>query len=946
MKFSRLFKNEVSLITEEDAPLVKFPKKTQDTIEILEVYKNGIFKITEEKWSRCYRFTDVNYSTTTEDEQEHQFTAFCTFLNSMDCDFKLTIGNKNKDMEKVREEIFLKQASDNFNNYRNDYNNIIKDKVVEGRQGIEQEFFITVTIKRKSYQDAKAQFNIIEDNLKKSFRMLGSEITRLSGAERLQALYAYYHLGHEDDFTFDEELLKKKPGDFKNDLANAGIKYNPTGSDFTMDDKFCNTLFIRENGYPTGLSDRFLTDLAALPAHMLISTDVVPIPKDIATVLLNKKYLGIESDIIKQQEIRNRYNNFSTEISYSKRAEKEEMENILDEVRENDANLFYMGCTIVLFADSKEALKATTDTITTIAKRHGVTISPCLYQQRQAFNTALPIGVRQLRTLRSSLTQSVAALLPFNVQEISAKNGNYYGNNQVSKNIIVCNRKDLLNGNGFVFGVPGSGKSFISKFEMGQILLKNKEDEIIIIDPMNEYEDICYAFGGSYVNMSSYTNKYVNPLEVDLEELDVRDSNGIIREKGEFMLGLCEQCKNLPLTAKERSIIDRCLRHIYTEIARSEEKVMPTIGTFYNALLDQPEPEAKEIALTLELFVSGSLNIFNHQTNMHEDNRLTVYGTRDLGPDLAPVAMMVMMESIQKRIIENGRNGKATWLYVDEFHVLLNSEYTARYLQQLWKKVRKQGGLCTGITQNVIDVLQSPISTTMLNNSEFVIVLKQSPKDMDEIADAVGISEAQLRFVDNSPGGTGLIKWKKQVVPFDCQIDKNNNIYKLYNTNIHEKIAEKRKEEELEKQAAERKRKKELAEEKRARMSKEKEEIKEAEEEKTPERIDPEPAPVKEDKSDSESVEKSPKKKHKWGRHKDKRNNTEITKEVEAEESKEDLKKDEEKTSVDKESNSSVNETPVESKEEKKKTKEEVMSSIEKQVEEKLKKQREDTADE
>ena len=273
MKFSRLFKNEVSLITEEDAPLVKFPKKTQDTIEILEVYKNGIFKITEEKWSRCYRFTDVNYSTTTEDEQEHQFTAFCTFLNSMDCDFKLTIGNKNKDMEKVKEEIFLKQASDNFNNYRNDYNNIIKDKVVEGRQGIEQEFFITVTIKRKSYQDAKAQFNIIEDNLKKSFRMLGSEITRLSGAERLQALYAYYHLGHEDDFTFDEELLKKKPGDFKNDLANAGIKYNPTGSDFTMDDKFCNTLFIRENGYPTGLSDRFLTDLAALPAHMLISTE-------------------------------------------------------------------------------------------------------------------------------------------------------------------------------------------------------------------------------------------------------------------------------------------------------------------------------------------------------------------------------------------------------------------------------------------------------------------------------------------------------------------------------------------------------------------------------------------------------------------------------------------------------------------------------------------------
>ena len=799
-----LFKSEVGNLKAPDAPLVEFPKakKTQDMIEIIAVYPDGTFKVTQNKWSKCYRFTDINYSTTTEEEQEKLFSLYCDFLNSMDISFKIIIGNKNKNMDKVKDEVCMKTGADNYNEYRKAYNKIIEEKVVEGRQGIEQERFLVVTVERSSYEEAKAQFNTIEGNLKRSFHDLNSEITVMTGMERLQSLYEYYHLGHEDDFVFDEERLKR-PGDFRNDLAVSGMKIDP--HQFTMGDKLCRALFIKENGYPTGLSDRFISELAELPTHLLIGIDVIPVPKDVATTLLNKKYLGIEADIIRQQEIRNRNNNFSSDISYSKKAEKQEMEDILDEVRENDANLFYMACNIVLFADDKDELNAITETITTIAKRHGVTIANCMYQQREALNSVLPIGVRQIRNTRSSLTQSVAAMLPFNVQEITGKNGIYYGNNQVSKNMIICNRKSLLNGNGFVFGVPGSGKSFIEKFEMGQVFLKNTIDDIIIIDPMNEYADLCTAYGGTYINLSTYADRYVNPLEVNLEDLDVMDSKGIIREKGEFMLGLCEQCKGIPLEPKEKSIIDRCIRQLYIDIAREEGqgRYVPVMSDFYNLLLTQPEEEAEDIALTLELFVTGSFNIFNHHTNVPTDNRLTVYGIRDLGTDLAPVAMLVMMESIQNKIIENGQKGKATWLYIDEFHVLLNSEYSAKYLQQLWKKVRKQGGLCTGITQNVIDLLQSPISTTMLNNSEFVVVLKQSPKDMEEVADAVGISDAQLRFVDNSPAGTGLIKWKKQVVPFDCKIDKKNEIYKLYNTNIHEKIAEQRAAEEKERQRRE-----------------------------------------------------------------------------------------------------------------------------------------------
>ena len=337
-------------------------------------------------------------------------------------------------------------------------------------------------------------------------------------------------------------------------------------------------------------------------------------------------------------------------------------------------------------------------------------------------------------------------------------------------------------------GVPGSGKSHFCKMELGQVFLSG-EDEIIIIDPMNEYFDIAHTYGGTVVNMSTYTDNYVNPLDMDVWSLDLNDSKGMIREKGEFMLGLCEQCMGESLNFRQKSIIDRCVRKLYIEIARSREKYVPVMSDFYDILMNQPEEEAKDIALSLELFVNGSLNIFNRQTNVDVDNRFTVYGIRDLGTELSPITMLVMMESIQTRIIQNGRRGVATWLYIDEFHGLLNSEYSAKYLQQLWKKVRKQGGLCTGITQNLVDLLQNYTATTMLANSEFVALLKQANTDSSKMAEVLGVSEAQLRFVTNTQSGMGLMKCSNVVIPFDNTIEKGTDLYNLYNTNIHEKIA-------------------------------------------------------------------------------------------------------------------------------------------------------------
>lgn len=781
----KIFADELGQLKKADQPLKRTPKSVQDTIEIMAVAKDGIFQVAKDQFAEGFMWQDINYSTASDMEQLDIFERYVKFLNTIGCRFKITLNNKNRDMKKLREQMMIPYKDDGYDHLRKIYNDIMENKIVEGRQGIEQERYLTLTIDRKNYEEAKAQFATLETNIRKGFNELGADIMKMNGNQRLKCLHDFYHLGSEDEFDFDIEEAKKLGADFRNDLCNGMLKFYP---DYFEDEKkCCRAMFIKK--FPNNLSDRFLTEIAALPFHSIISIDGIPVPKDLTTKALQKKYLGIESDILKQQRVRNRNNDFSSDISYSKRREKSEIEGILNDVNENDQCLFYVSVTILLMAKDKKELDSMTETVQTIGKGHGCLIDVHYLKQREALNTALPIGVRQVETMRTMLTQSLATLMPFNVQELMEPGGNYYGINQVSKNINVGNRKKLINGNAFVFGVPGGGKSLFCKMEMGNVLL-GTDDDVVVVDPTLEYFVVARAFGGTVINLSTYTDNYVNPLHVDLKDLDSSDSKGIIRDKCEFMLGLCEQCLGNTLTPHQRSIIDRCVRLLYRRIAKSKERHVPVMTEFYELLLEQKEDEAKDIALALEVFVDGSLNIFNHQTNVNMDSRFTVYGIRDLGTDLSPISMLVMLEAIQQKILDNSKKGKATWLYVDEFHVLLNSEYSAKYLQQLWKKVRKQGGLCTGITQNCTDLLQNYVAATMLSNSEFVVLLKQASIDSTKLSEVIGVSEAQLKYVSNSPAGTGLIKCGNTVVTFDNRISKQSELYQLYNTNMHEKAVQ------------------------------------------------------------------------------------------------------------------------------------------------------------
>lgn len=778
-----IFSDRFEQLKKADKP-VKAPKYLQDTMGFQRISREGIFEVMKGRYSRTYRFQDINYVTAGTDDQMEILKQYCKTVNAIDVSFKITVNNRNKNMQEFRENVLFHKKGDGFDWLRAAYNRITESRIMEGKQGIEQERYLTVCVERKGYEQAKAFFATFEATLKQNFAELGSSIEPLDAKERLRILFNFYRMGDEEQFQFNFRACMKRGGDARNSISGGYMKFYPDY--FETDRKKCRALFIKK--YPASLPDTFINEITNLPVHSMTTIDIVPVPKELTNRVLQKKYLGIENDILKQQRVRNRNHDFSSDISYIKKVQKEKIEGVMDDVRENDQNLFYVGVDMVVMADTKEELDSITETLRNMGNGRMCQIEPHHYQQMEALNTVLPVGNRQVSTLRTMLTRDIAALLPFNVQELN-EDGICYGINQVSHNLCTANRKNLANGNGMVFGIPGSGKSYFSKSEMLQVFL-GTEDDIIVVDPTLEYFDIAEALGdqAATVNLSTYTKNYINPLEMDVESLDLNDSNGQIRDKGEFMLGLCEQCYGDSLNSRHKSIIDRCVRKLYTDIARSGEKHIPTMTEFYSLLMGQLEPEAKDIALALELFVNGSLNIFNNHTNVNVQARFLVYGTRDLGKELGAISTLVMLENISARIAENAKKGKATWLFVDEFHTVLDKEYSAKYLYTLWKKVRKLGGLCTGITQNLTDMLQNYTAVTMLGNSEFIALLKQANVDSRELSKVAGIPEAQLRFVNNSPSGTGIIKHGSVCIPFDNRMGKEENpIYALFNTNLHEK---------------------------------------------------------------------------------------------------------------------------------------------------------------
>lgn len=756
------------------------PKSVQDTIPVRTIWEDGIFLIGKNKYSKCYKFSDINYAVASREDKEEMFLEYSELLNSFDvgATTKITIINRRLNKVDFEKTIMLPMTNDDLDKYRKEYNRMLLGKATSSN-GIVQEKFITITIDKKNIEEARNYFSRVGTDLINHFKELGSTCIELEAIERLRIFHDFYRIGEETNFNFELKDSMKKGHSFKDFICPDSIQIE---NDYIkIGDKYARVIFLKE--YANYIKDSMVAELTEINRNMMLSIDVLPVPMDKAVKEAENRRLGVETNITNWQRKQNANNNFSAIIPYDMEQQRNESKEFLDDLTTRDQRMFLSVLTMVHLADTKEQLDNDTETILTIARKNLCQFAVLKFQQLDGLNTVIPFGTRKIDALRTLTTESLAVFMPFRVQEIRHKNGIYYGQNVISKNMIIADRKKLLNGNSFILGVSGSGKSFIAKEEIVSIMLKDKNADIIVIDPEREQSSLVKSLGGEVVKISATSGNHINAMDINK---DYGDGANPVILKSEFILSLCEQLiGSNNLGAKQKSIIDRCTAQTYKYYQQGNyQGTPPTLQDFYENLLKQTEPEAQEIALAIELFVNGSLNTFAKSTNVDTDNRLICYDILDLGKQLLPIGMLVVLDSILNRITKNRAKGRNTFIFIDEIYLLFQYEYSANFLFTLWKRVRKYGAYCTGITQNVEDMLQSHIARTMLANSELIIMLNQASTDRIELSKLLNISELQMSYITNVNVGEGLIKIGNALIPFSNKFPKNTELYKLMTTKL------------------------------------------------------------------------------------------------------------------------------------------------------------------
>lgn len=773
-------------IFKQDKEKIKVPKFVQDIIPVKAIYEDGIFLVGKNKYSKSYKFLDINYAVASREDKEAMFLEYSELLNSLDTGStaKITINNRRINKLDFEKTILLKDAGDDLDRFRKEYNAMLNSQSKTANE-IVQEKILTISVYKKSKEEARSYFSRIGADLSNHFSALGSKCIELDAKERLRIAHDFYRTGEETAFAFDIHEHMKLGHDFRDMICPDSAKFK---SDyFQIGNRYGKVLFLKS--YASYIKDSMVTELTELNKNMMLSIDVIPIPMDEAVKEAENRRLGIETNITNWQRKQNANNNFSAIIPYDMEQQRNESKEFLDDLITRDQRMFLSVLTMVITEESLEKLKVLSDAIEQIAGKNMCQMGTLRYQQLDALQTVLPFGVRKINALRTLTTESLAVFIPFKVQEIRHENGVFYGQNTISKNMIMVDRKQLLNGNSFILGVSGSGKSFTAKQEITSIKLREPDADIIIVDPEREYSPLVNALGGEVIKISATSDNHINAMDMNSEYGD--GANPVIL-KSEFILSLCEQLIGSGnLGPKQKSIIDRCTASVYRIFQQGNyQGIPPTLQDFREELLKQEEPEAKEIALAIELFTNGSLNTFALNTNVDTSNKLICYDILDLGKQLLPIGMLVVLDSILNRITANRTKGKNTYIFIDEIYLLFQYEYSANFLFTLWKRVRKYGAYATGITQNVEDLLQSHTARTMLANSEFIIMLNQAYIDRLELGKLLNISDEQMSFITNVGAGEGLMRVGSANVPFVNRFPKNTELYKLMTTKPGESVNE------------------------------------------------------------------------------------------------------------------------------------------------------------
>ena len=542
-----------------------------------------------------------------------------------------------------------------------------------------------------------------------------------------------------------------------------------------LGERYARVLYLKD--YASYIKDSMVAELTDLNRNMMLSIDVIPIPTDEAVREVENRLLGVETNIANWQRRQNSNNNFSAVVPYDMELQRKESKEFLDDLTTRDQRMMFAVITMVITADTKEQLDADTETILSTARKHMCQMAVLKYQQLDGLNTVLPIGSRKINAFRTLTTESLAVFIPFKVQEIRDPGGIYFGESAISHNLILCNKENLLNQSAFVLGVPGSGKSFSVK-ELIAFLILNTDDDILICDPEGEYAPLVEAMGnlGSVIRVSAGGKDRLNAMYM----VDGYGENNPIVVKSEFVMSLIEQIDKKGVGPQHKSIIDRCIAAVYRNAA--EAGTTPTLCTLREMLLEQPEPEAKQIALSLELYTTGSLDIFGHQSNADLDKRVVVFDIHGLGAQLKPTGLLVITDTMLNRVTLNWKKGKRTHVFIDEFHVVFENEFSAQFFNSAWRQFRKRNAYPTAITQNVEYLLDSVQASTMLSNSEFIVMLNQAASDRNQLAKLLSISNEQMSYITNADPGCGLIKYGGSLVPFVNRFPKDTKLYQLMTT--------------------------------------------------------------------------------------------------------------------------------------------------------------------
>ncbi|NCB62838.1 MAG: DUF87 domain-containing protein [Clostridia bacterium] len=756
------------------------PKSVQDAIPIRRIWPDGVFQFGS-KFSKTIRFSDINYAIASKEDKTAMFLGYSELLNALDTGSttKITINNKRLNRQNFERDILLPAKGDVLDEGRTEYNAMLMEKATGSVSSVVQERYLTLSAHKKNIEEARAFFDRVTNDVTSRLSHLEARSEELDAAERLRVLHDFYRVGEETEYHFDLRESMKKGHSYKDVICPDSLEFKKDY--FVMGGKYGRVLFLKE--YASYIKDSMLTELTALNRTMMLSIDIIPVPTDEAVREMQSRLLGVETNVTNWQRRQNSNNNYSAVVPYDLEQQRKETREMLDDLTTRDQRMLFAVVTLVHLADSKEELDGDTETLQSIGRKHLCQLSPLNYQQAEGLVTALPLGLRRIDALRTLTTEALAVLMPFKAQEIRDRGGVYYGQNVISKNLIIADRKQLLNGNGFVLGVSGSGKSFTAKREMAALALST-EDDIIVLDPESEYRPLIEGLGGEVIDISATSPNHINALDM---EQGYGDGDNPVVLKSEFLLSLCEQLVGAgKLSAKEKSIIDRCTAQVYHDYIRGGcVGQAPTLQNFHAELLRQPEPEARDVALAIELFTEGSLNTFAKPTNVDVSSRILCYDIRELGKQLLPVGMLVVLDSVFNRIVRNRAIGRNTWVYIDEIYMLFQHEYSANFLFTLWKRVRKYGACCTGLTQNVDDLLQSHTARTMLANSEFLVMLNQAAIDRAELARLLNISDNQLSYITNVDFGRGLIKCGSAIVPFMDSFPKNR-LYQLMTTKLSE----------------------------------------------------------------------------------------------------------------------------------------------------------------